>query len=84
MSDLLNKVKNFFLRVKEKIRSDIHKFTAPEVKIHEAPVENEVVIPNSPTTFTIDDAPVGPLVVNEEDVTTQYSPGVDSASTSPT
>ena len=84
MSGFLNKVKNFFLMVKEKIRSDIHRLSAPVSKIHEAPVENEVVIPNSPTTFTIDDAPVAPLVVNEEDVTTQYSPGVDSASASPT
>ena len=81
MSGFLNKVKDFFLKVKEKIRSDIHKLTAPEVKIHEAPVEGEVVIPKSPTTFTIDDAP---LVLNADDLTTECSPGVDSASASPT
>jgi hypothetical protein len=77
MSGFLNKVKDFFLKVKEKLRSDIHRLTAPEVKIHEAPVEPVG------EAFVIDEAPVAQLVINAEDVTTEYSPGVDSASSSP-
>ena len=79
MSSFLNKVKDFFLKVKEKIRSDIHKLTAPELKIHEAPVEREVVEPVR-EAFAIDEAP---LTVNTEELTTECSPGVDSASASP-
>jgi len=89
MSGFLNKVKDFFLKVKEKIRSDIHKFTAPASNIHNAPAESE----NMEESFAIDEAPkealiddessTGDFVVNAKDITTEYSPGVDSASASP-
>lgn len=87
MSVFLNKVKDFFLNIKEKVQNRIRKVTNPEAKIHEAPAEAASVIEEVPILVVPQPSPENvpeegsPPAVATDD--SQMDSPVDSALASP-